>query len=126
MASVLARLRILAVSPTSTSLGAYLRVGAKLIDEKLPERRRRWGTGNSARCDREELRTCAGDAGRLIGLALPLVPANLRGLENEIGDAKSSSLYRVDGRSVRSSCGWVGVRARDGREDVEYDVEGRD
>lgn len=116
---------MLILSPTSTSLGAYLRFGANSIDEKLPDRRRRCGTGNSARCDREE-RTCAGDAGRFIGLSRPPVPANLRGLENEIGDAKSSSLYRVDGRWVRGSSGWIGVRARDGKEDVEYDVDGRE
>ena len=114
------------MSPISTSPGAYLRIGANSIDEKLPERRRRCGTGNSARCEREELRTCAGDAGRLIGLSRPPVPANLRGLENEIGDAKSLSLYRVDGRSVRGSRGRVGVRAWDGKDDVEYDVEGRE
>jgi hypothetical protein len=108
------------VSPASTSLPAYLRIGAKLMEEKLPDRRSRCGTGRSANCKYEELRTFAGEADRGIGLAVPLAPMNRRGFAYEIGDARSSSLSRV-GKDLRGSSGIfrVGVRERDGSDDTE-------
>jgi hypothetical protein len=61
----------------------------------------------------------------LVGSARPAAPINRRGGANEIGDVRSSSLSR-DGKALSGSSGFDGVRAREGREDVEYDVDGRE
>ena len=107
------------MSPASASAVTYFRDGAKSIEEKLPDLLRRCGTGSSARLDQEELSTCAGDAGRLTGLAVPAAPMKRRGFANEIGEAESSSLYLVFGRSLSGSSGFEGVLAREGRDDIE-------
>lgn len=43
-----------------------------------------------------------------------------------MGEASSSNLYLVVGKSMSGSRGFDGVRVREGNEEVEYDVDGRE